>query len=298
MSVSGLILCDECSSVNRVLINEMNEILKYQNNVDDFASIFQDHEWTVANGSLDCHLFYKDLLKLIEQGNVKLAKLITLTITSQYHHINLFPSKSNTSYSDITRQKVESTISFSLNEHEVPPLSNVCHPILSNVSESRLYQCKPASNLKLVSVHVSLVYTSSVSELVKSLNVSKLFCSRNATKHNVCKVRSVSQLVKPLNVGKTVSSNNVTGRNVCKVSSVSQLVKPSTVSKPARYNNVTQRNVRKVSSISQLAETFDITNLSVSVMQVISSFVIPLVNLFIILLVIISQPNLFVKLMM
>ena len=294
MSVSGLILCDECSSVNRVLINEMNEILKYQNNVDDFASIFQDHEWTVANGSLDCHLFYKDLLKLIEQGNVKLAKLITLTITSQYHHINLFPSKSNTSYSDITRQKVESTISFSLNEHEVPPLSNVCHPILSNVSESRLYQCKPASNLKLVSVHVSLVYTSSVSELVKSLNVSKLFCSRNATKHSVCKVRSVSQLVKPLNVGKTVSSNNVTGRNVSKVSSVSQLGKPST----ARSNNVTQGNVRKVSSISQLAETFDVTNLSVSVMQVIGSFVIPFVNLFTILLVIVSQPNLFVKLMM
>ena len=68
MSVSGLILCDECSSVNRVLINEMNEILKYQNNVDDFASIFQDHEWTVASGSLDCHLLYKDLLKLIGTG--------------------------------------------------------------------------------------------------------------------------------------------------------------------------------------------------------------------------------------
>ena len=169
---------------------------------------------------------------------------------------------------------------------------------MSNVSESRLYQCKPASNLKLVSVHVRLVYTSSVSELVKSLNVSKLFYSRNATKHNVCKVRSVSQLVKPLNVGETVSSKNVTGRNVCKVSSVSQLVKPSTVSKPARSSNVTQRNVRKVSSISQLAETFDVTNLSVSVMQVIWSFVIPLVNLFIILLVIVSQPNLFVKLMM
>ena len=166
------------------------------------------------------------------------------------------------SYSDITRQKVESTISFSLNEHEVPPLSNVYHPILSNVSESRLYQCKPASNLKLVSVHVSLVYTSSVSELVKSLNVSKLFCSRNATKHNFCKVRSVSQLVKPLNVGKTVSSNNVTGRNVSKVSSVSQLVKPST----ARSNNVTQGNVCKVSSVSQLVKPSTVSNLRVPIM--------------------------------
>ena len=75
MSVSGLILCDECSSLNRVLINEMNEILKYQNNVDDFASIFQDHEWTVANGSLDCHLFYKDLLKLIGTGQCQTGQV-------------------------------------------------------------------------------------------------------------------------------------------------------------------------------------------------------------------------------
>ena len=44
---------------------------------------------------------------------------------------------------------------------------------MSNVSGSCLYSCKPASNVKLVSVPVSPVYASSVSELVKSLNVSK-----------------------------------------------------------------------------------------------------------------------------
>ena len=61
-----------------------------------------------------------------------------------------------------------------LNEHGFPPLSNVCQPILSNVSESRLYQRKPASNVKLVSVHVNPVYASSVSKLIKPLNNSKV----------------------------------------------------------------------------------------------------------------------------
>ena len=196
---------------------------------------------------LDCSLFCKDLLHLIEQGNVKLAKSITLTITSRYNHIDLSPTNSNTSYSDITRQKVQSTISFLLNEHDFPPSSNVCQPILSNVSESRLYQRKPASNVKLVSVHVNLVYASRVSELVKPLNIRKPVCSSKATKSNVCNASSVSKLIKPSNVSKTVCYNNTTGLIVCKVSSVSQLVKPSTVSKPVLSNNL--RNVRNVRAV-------------------------------------------------
>ena len=55
-------------------------------------------------------------------------------------------------YGDIARQKVQSTISFSLNEIDSPSLSNVCQLILSNVTESRLCQRKPASNVKLVNV--------------------------------------------------------------------------------------------------------------------------------------------------
>ena len=150
VSACGLFLRDESWWVNRGLINEVNEILKYQCNINGFTFIFQDHGWTFANGSLDCSLFYKDLLHLIEQGNIKLAKSITLTITSRYKDSNLSSTNSNTSYSDITRQKVKSTISFSLIEHDFPPLSNVSQPILSNVSESRLHQRKPASNVKLV----------------------------------------------------------------------------------------------------------------------------------------------------
>ena len=98
-------------------------------------------------------------------------------------------------YSDITRQKVQMTISFSLNQHDFPPLSNVCLPILSNVSGSttRFYQRKPLSNVKHVSVHVSPVCVTSVSELVKPLNVSKPVCYSNATKRNVWNASSVSK---------------------------------------------------------------------------------------------------------
>ena len=98
VSVCGLIPRDEGWSVNRVLIKEVKKILKHQCNINGFAYIFQDHGWTFPNGSLDFSLFYKDLLHLIEKGNVKLAKAIPFTITLRYNHIN-----SNTSYSDITR---------------------------------------------------------------------------------------------------------------------------------------------------------------------------------------------------
>ena len=106
VSICGLIPRDKGWSVNRVLTNEANEILKQQCNINGFAFIFQDHGWTFANGSLHCSLFYKDMLHLIKKGNVKLAKSITLSITSRYNHINLSSTNSNTLYSDITREKV------------------------------------------------------------------------------------------------------------------------------------------------------------------------------------------------
>ena len=65
VSVCGLIPRDESWSVNRGLINEANEILKYQCNINNFTFIFQDHKWTFVNGSLDFSLFYKDLLHLL-----------------------------------------------------------------------------------------------------------------------------------------------------------------------------------------------------------------------------------------
>ena len=107
VSVRGLVLRDECWLVISLLINEVNEILKYQC-LNDFGFIFQDYAWTFANGSLDCSLFYQDLFHFIEQDNVNLAKSVSLTMfsLSLYNYFNLYFTNSNMSYKDITRQKV------------------------------------------------------------------------------------------------------------------------------------------------------------------------------------------------
>ena len=81
-------------------------------------------------------------------------------------------------------------------------------------------------------------------------------CSSKASKRNFCNASSVSKLIKPLNISKTVCSNNTIGFNVCQISSVSQLVKPSTLSKPVLSN---VRNVYNVSSISQLVKISNVT---------------------------------------
>ena len=112
VTLCDLILRGECRSVRRVLINKVNEILKYLCNINGFSFIFPDNGWIFANGSFECSLLYRDLLHLIEQGNVELAKSITLTIASRYNRINLSSAKSNTSYSNNTRQRVQSTMTF------------------------------------------------------------------------------------------------------------------------------------------------------------------------------------------
>ena len=43
VSICGLIPRDECWSVSRVLINEVNKILKHQFNINGFSLILQDH---------------------------------------------------------------------------------------------------------------------------------------------------------------------------------------------------------------------------------------------------------------
>ena len=83
----GLIPRDECWSVNRLLINKANDILKYECHKNGFVFIVQDHGWTLPNGSLECFLFYKDFLHLVEQGNVKLAKSVVSTLIPQINQI-------------------------------------------------------------------------------------------------------------------------------------------------------------------------------------------------------------------
>ena len=121
------------------------------------------------------------------------------TLTAQNNQIN-FSFKNRNTYSDVSKQSVPATISFSFKEDDVHPWTNVCRPVsksgncsnhvtarsivvLSNVrgGVKRFYQCKPV----------------------------KAVCSSNVSKQNVWNVTSVSKLVKPLTVSKPVCSTIV-----------------------------------------------------------------------------------------
>ena len=111
--ISGLIPRDECWSSNRLLINRVNDILKYECHKNGFVFIVQDHGWTLPNGSLDFSLCYKDSLHLVECRNVKLAKLIVSTLIAKNNQINFSFKSINTLNSDVSKQSVPAAISFS-----------------------------------------------------------------------------------------------------------------------------------------------------------------------------------------
>ena len=182
-------------------------------------------------------------------------------MTPPCNHINISSTNSNKSYSDITTQNVETTISFSLNDRDFPQLSNVGQSILANVSGSHLHQRKVASNVEHVSVHVIPVYVSSVRELVKPLIVSSPVCSSNAAKRNVCNVSSTSKLVKSLSLSQRICSSNTTKCDVCNASSLSQHFKPLNVSKTVCSSNATEGNVCKVSSVCIRYISFHVTSI-------------------------------------
>ena len=56
--ICDLIPCDECWSINKFLINKVNDSLKCECFKNGFVFIVQDHGWNLTNGSLDCSLFY------------------------------------------------------------------------------------------------------------------------------------------------------------------------------------------------------------------------------------------------
>ena len=67
-------------SINRVLIKEVNKILKMKCSKSFFTYISYDSCWTVANGSLNPDLFFLDNVHLVEKGNLKLAESIFSSI--------------------------------------------------------------------------------------------------------------------------------------------------------------------------------------------------------------------------
>ena len=159
------------------------------------------HGCTLLNGSLDCSLFCKDSLHLVEQGNIKLATSIVSTLTAQNNQINFLFKIHNKFYSSVSRQSVPATISFSFKEDDFPLLTNVGWPVA---------KCGNCSN------HVtarSIVVLSNVNEIVNCLGqvMSSNVCSSNVSKQNACNVSSVSisKIVAPLTVSKLVYSTIV-----------------------------------------------------------------------------------------
>ena len=55
-------------------------MLKYLYSKHDFSYVYQSNGWTLLNANLGPSLLLRDYLHLIEQGNVKLAKLIINSI--------------------------------------------------------------------------------------------------------------------------------------------------------------------------------------------------------------------------
>ena len=103
--VCGLLPCDESFSINRLIINEVNDLLKYKCFVKSFHFINLNNGWTLNNGTLDFSLFYSDALHLVEKGNLKLGKSILKAIDS---NSNANPYKN--------------AVCFNLNECDFPPL--------------------------------------------------------------------------------------------------------------------------------------------------------------------------------
>ena len=223
------------------LINKVNDILKYDCHKNGFAFIVQDHGWTLLNGYLDCSLFYKDSLHLVEQGNVKLAKSIVSMLTGQNNQINFSFKNCSPLYSDVSKQSITATISFSLKEDDFPPLTNVFQPA------SKSGNCSNHITARII------VLSSNVNGHVKRLyhyKPVKAACSSNVSKQNARNVSSVSKFVKPLTVSKPVCSTIVSKSNISNSSIISQHVKPLYISKSMSSCNVCNHNVHIVNSIS------------------------------------------------
>ena len=144
----------------------------------------------------------------------------------------------DTLYSDVSKQSVLATISFSFKEDDFPPLTIICRPVsksgiysnhvtarsiivLSNVSGhvKHLYQCKAFKTVCSSNV-------SKQNKLVKPLTVSKWVCSTIVRKSSICNKSIVIQHTKPLNVNKSMSSCNGCNRNIYIENTVSHHTKP------------------------------------------------------------------------
>ena len=165
--ICGLLSRDECFSINKVIVDEINELLRFKCSVNSFHFIDQSKWWTLKNGILYFSLFYSDDLHLVEKGNLELGKSIlkatdsTITgtripdrykneVCSADFNLNLqdFPTLARIAF-------VHNSVSFSksifkvVSTSSVRPGKPICDSIVppsKHVSASSVQTGKPISN--------------------------------------------------------------------------------------------------------------------------------------------------------
>ena len=131
--ISGIYPRDECYSVNRILIKEINTVLKCKCTFHCFSFIEQEQGQIKNSGTLDPSLFYEDKLHLIQKGNIKLSGSIIKTTedenVGQNTHYN---EMKNDKHNQFTKT-YKMTVSFKLSNADFPPLVNstVSEPVSS-----------------------------------------------------------------------------------------------------------------------------------------------------------------------
>ena len=152
-----MILRDESWYVNRVLIKDVNRILKYLYLKHDFSFIDQSNCWILSNGDLDSSLFFRDPRHLIEENSIALTNNIYFSSNTGKRY----------SYSDTCKNDASVCFALTLNEADFPPLPPTIHA----------HKCKytPYSNncnRDLCETHDSY-YVSSTSKPVGTKTVCK-----------------------------------------------------------------------------------------------------------------------------
>ena len=142
--IPGILPTDECYSVNRILIKEINTILKCKCAFHRFNFIEKEQGWTDNNDALDPSLFYQDKLHLIQKGNIKLSEsIITTTKDANIGQNTLFNEMRKKKHNQFMKT-YKMGASFNLNHADFLPLLNstVFKPV-SSVSSS--ISCTTAS---------------------------------------------------------------------------------------------------------------------------------------------------------
>ena len=74
--ICGLLPRNECFSINKVITDEINDLLSFKCSVNNFHFIDQSNRWTLNNDTL----IYSDGLHLVKKGNLELGKCILKAI--------------------------------------------------------------------------------------------------------------------------------------------------------------------------------------------------------------------------